>query len=110
MTIHLAKVNQYGIILQFALDNNIEPDFARQMMRFSGYRGQKVYTQTLGGFSVFPYRNRENPLKMRSKKERELFAFLLDAGSGGVTKEQIYNAIWSESSSDDIKKLIGVNS
>lgn len=46
---------------------------------------------------------------MRAKKERELFAFLLDAGSEGVTKKQIYEALWYESNSDDVKKLIGVN-
>jgi len=36
-------------------------------------------------------------------------AFLLDAGRAGVTKEQIYNAVWSETESDNVKKLIGVN-
>jgi len=34
---------------------------------------------------------------------------LLDAGSKGVTKEEIYNAIWSESKSKDVKRLIRVN-
>lgn len=100
---------RYGIILQFALNQGIEPDFTEQMMRFSGFTGKKVYIETLGGFAVFPYQNRKVPLKMRSKKERELLAFLLDAGSQGATKEQIYNAIWSESESNNIQKLIGVN-
>jgi LuxR family maltose regulon positive regulatory protein len=100
---------RYGIILQFALDNYIELDFTRQMLQFGGYTGKKVYIETLGGFSVFSYQDREKPLKMRSKKERELLAFLLDAGSKGTTKEQIYNAIWSESASDNVRKLIGVN-
>ncbi|KJS02352.1 MAG: hypothetical protein VR68_03145 [Peptococcaceae bacterium BRH_c4a] len=99
----------YAPILEFALDNGIEPDFAEQMMALTGYKTKKVYIKTLGGFSVFPYKNRQNPLKMRTKKERELLAFLIDAGNEGVTKEQIYNAIWSESESNDIKKLIGVN-
>lgn len=70
---------------------------------------KKVYIRTLGGFTVTPYKNRQEPSKMRTKKERELFAFLLDAGNDGVTKEQIYNAIWSESESEDVKKLNGVN-
>jgi len=46
---------------------------------------------------------------MRSKKERELFAFLLDTGNTEVTKEQIYNAIWSDTESEYAKRLIGVN-
>jgi two-component SAPR family response regulator len=38
-----------------------------------------------------------------------LLAFLLDAGDRGVTKEQIYYAIWQESESNNIKNLIAVN-
>ena len=99
----------YGSILQFALDNGIESDFAQKMLAFVGYKTKKVYISTLGGLNIYPYKDRQKPLKMRSKKERELFAFLLDAGCAGVTKEQIYNAIWSETESDNVKKLIGVN-
>lgn len=104
------KIKQtYGPILEFALDNRIEPDFTQQMMVFADYKIKKAYICTLGEFSIFPYKDRLEPLKMRAKKERELLAFLLDAGCQGVTKEQIYNAIWSESESKDVKKLIGVN-
>lgn len=99
----------YDPILQFAFDNGIEPTITKQMMKFAGYKIKKMYITSLGGFSVFPYKDRQEPLKMRTKKERELLAFLLDAGSEGVTKEQIYEAIWWESESKDIKKLIGVN-
>ncbi|HYE83775.1 MAG TPA: hypothetical protein VEG39_16620 [Clostridia bacterium] len=99
----------YDPILEFAFDNGIEPAVTRQMMEFAGFKPKKIYVQTLGGFSVFLYKDKQEPLKMRTKKERELFAFLLDAGSEGVTKEQICNAIWSESESEDVKKLIGVN-
>lgn len=83
----------YDPILEFAFDNGIEPDITKQMMEFAGYIPKRIYVQTLGGFSVFLYRDRQQPLKMRTKKERELLAFLLDAGSKGVTKEQICNAI-----------------
>lgn len=99
----------YGTILEFALDHGIELDFVKEIMALAGYQTKKAYIKTLGGFSVLPFENRQKPLKMRAKKERELLAFLLDAGSEGVTKEQIYNAIWSESESKDIKRLIGVN-
>ncbi|MTI85084.1 MAG: hypothetical protein FH756_14610 [Firmicutes bacterium] len=99
----------YGPILEFAHQHGIEPDFTRQMMALAGYKFKKVYIKTLGGFAVFPYDNRQEPLKMRAKKERELLAFLLDAGRAGATKEQIYEALWYESTSNDIKKLIGVN-
>ena len=99
----------YDPILEFALTHGIEPDITKQMMTFAGYKIKKAYVVTLGSFSVYPYMNLSEPIKMRTKKERELLAFLLDAGSEGVTKEQIYSALWSESDSDDVKKLIGVN-
>jgi LuxR family maltose regulon positive regulatory protein len=99
----------YGSILQFALDHGIESDFSKKMMAFAGYKTKKVYIRTFGGLDIYPYQDRQKPFKMRSKKERELFAFLLDTGSLGVTKEQIYEAIWSETESDNVKKLIGVN-
>lgn len=99
----------YDPVLEFAVKNNIEPEITKQMMEFAGLKTKKVYITTLGRFTVFPYNDRSEPIKMRTKKERELLAFLLDAGSEGVTKEQIYQALWYDSSSDDIKKLIGVN-
>lgn len=99
----------YGSILQFALEQGIESDFAQKMLAFAGYKTKKIYISTFGGLNIYPYQDRQKPLKTRSKKERELFAFLLDAGSTGVTKEQIYEAIWSETESDNVKKLIGVN-
>ncbi|NLL19368.1 MAG: hypothetical protein GX262_10175 [Clostridia bacterium] len=55
------------------------------------------------------HRDRQKLLKFRTKKERELLAFLLDTGDRGATKEQIYNAIWRESDSINIKNLIAVN-
>lgn len=99
----------YDSILEFAYSNGIEPEFTQQMMKFAGYKTKKVYIKTFGGITAFQYGNREKPLKMRTKKERELLAFLLDAGSIGATKEQIYHAIWWESESDNLKNLIGVN-
>jgi LuxR family maltose regulon positive regulatory protein len=99
----------YEPILAFAVAHGIEPDFAKQMMSFAGCKMKKAYIETLGGFAMYPYQQRNTPLKMRTKKERELLAFLLDAGNKGVTKEQIYEALWFDSDSDDIKKLIGVN-
>jgi len=99
----------YDPILEFAFINGIEPDITKQIAEFSGYKTKKVYIQTFGGLAVFPYNSRERLLKMRTKKERELLAFLLDAGVQGVSKDQIYEAVWSESESDNVKQLIGVN-
>lgn len=98
----------YDPILEFAYYNGIEPDFTEQMMAFAGYKTKKVYIATLGVFSVSSNPERQ-PLKMRTKRERELLAFLLDAGSKGVTKEQIAEVLWHDSESNDVKKLIGVN-
>ena len=99
----------YVPILQFAFDNNIEPEATKQLMESTGFKTKKVYVRTFGGLTVFPYANREKAIKLRTKKERELLAFLLSAGETGVTKEEITEAIWAESESEDIKKLIGVN-
>lgn len=99
----------YDPILQFAHDNGIEPEATGRLMEFVGLRTKKAYVKTFGGFAVFPYTSREKVVKLRTKKERELLAFLLDAGEQGVTKEEIAEAIWSESQSENVKKLIGVN-
>ncbi|NLK51133.1 MAG: hypothetical protein GX295_01625 [Syntrophomonadaceae bacterium] len=99
----------YDSVLEFAYNNGIEPEFTRQMMEFAGYSPMKAYIETLGAFTVYQDKDRQKPLKVRTKKARELLAFLLDTGEQGATKEQIYNAIWWESDSNNIKNLIAVN-
>lgn len=103
------KLSGYGSVLQFAYDNNIERNDTEQFMAFSGYKTKKAYVQTFNGLAVFPFHDRSKAIKLRTKKERELFAFLLTAGEPGATKEQIYAAIWSDSESKNIMRLIGVN-
>ena len=99
----------YDPVLEFAYDNGIEPEITRHLMEFAGYRPKKAYIETLGAFTVYQDRDKQKLVKFRTKKERELLAFLLDAGDQGATKEQIYNAIWWESESNNIKNLIAVN-
>jgi DNA-binding winged helix-turn-helix (wHTH) protein len=99
----------YDSILRFADENGIEPEITKRLMEFSGYVAKKAYIKTFGGFTVLSYRDRKSALKMRTKKERELLAFLLDAGEQGVTKEQICDALWPDSESENIKRLIGTN-
>jgi len=101
--------NAYDPVLKFAYDNEIEPEITRQMMEFAGYSPKKAYIETLGAFTVYQDKDKQKPIKFRTKKVRELLAFLLDAGDQGATKEQIYNAIWWESDSNNIKNLISVN-
>lgn len=101
--------SDYDPILKYASEHHIEPEITSEIMNFAGYKGKKIFIKTFGSLTIFPYDNRNMPIKMRTKKERELFAFLLNAGDEGVTKEQIYQAIWSESESKNIKKLIDVN-
>ncbi len=100
--------NDYGPVLQFAYDEAIEPECTKQLMAFAGYKVKKAYVQTFGEFSVFPFQDRNTPIRTRSKKERELFAFLLDAGEPGATKEQLCASLWSESESQNVKGLISV--
>jgi len=99
----------YDPILEWAYEHGIEPEFTAQMMAFVGYRPRKVYVETLGAFTVYQDRERKSMVKFRTKKERELLAFLLDVGEQGATKEQIHNAIWWDSESGNIKNLISVN-
>lgn len=99
----------YNPILEFAYCRGIETEFTARMMEFVGYRPKKAYAETLGAFTVYQDRERKKIVKFRTKKERELLAFLLDAGDCGATKEQISNAIWRDSESGNIKNLIAVN-
>ncbi|MGI6604486.1 MAG: AfsR/SARP family transcriptional regulator [bacterium] len=99
----------YDPVLEFAYYHGIEPKITEQLMEFAGYRPKKIYIETLGAFTVYQGRDRNHVLKFRTKKERELLAFLLDAGDQGATKEQLYNAIWRESDSNNIRNLIAVN-
>jgi LuxR family maltose regulon positive regulatory protein len=99
----------YDPILEFAYNHGVEPEITKQIIEFAGYRPKKVYVETLGAFTVYQGKDKQKLLKFRTKKERELLAFLLDAGDRGATKEQIYNAIWWDSQSSNIKNLIAVN-
>jgi LuxR family maltose regulon positive regulatory protein len=103
----------YDPVLKFAYDNDIEPEITRQMMEFAGYSLKKVYVETLGAFTVYQDREKKKTLNFRTKKVRELLAFLLDAGdrgaTRGATKEQIFNALWWDSESKNVKNLIAVN-
>lgn len=98
----------YDPILAFASENGIEPATTKQIMNFVGYECKKIFITTFGSFSIYHYNDKEKPIKMRTKKGRELLAFLLETGKSGATKEQIYQALWFESDSADVKKLIGV--
>jgi hypothetical protein len=99
----------YDPILEFADKRGIMPEIVKEMREFSGYRAKKAYIKTFVGFFVYPYDNRTNPLKISRKKERELLAFLLDAGETGVTKDQICDALWPESESKDVKRMLRVH-
>lgn len=117
---YLQLCSQYGIyeyfklrsaydpILEFARTQGIEPEITTEIMEFAGYHEKKVKIETFGGLAVRRIGESGETLKMRSKKVRELLAFLLYVGERGATKEQIRYALWSESESEDVKKLIGV--
>ena len=99
----------YDPILEFADKHRIMPEIVKEMREFSGFKAKKAYIKTFGGFFVYPYDDRTNPLKIARKKERELLAFLLDAGETGVTKDQICDALWPESESKDVKRMVRVH-
>jgi len=80
----------------------IEPEFTKEMMVFAGYKTKKIYIKTLGELTVYSYNNRNEAIKIRTKKSRELLAYLLNAGEEGFTKEQIYHDLWPETESNDV--------
>lgn len=99
----------YDPVLAFAHMQGIEPEITARLMEFCGYRPARVAVETLGGFAVYALADGRAPIKLRTKKERELLAFLLDVGERGATKEQIAEALFNETVSEDVKRLIGVN-
>jgi tetratricopeptide (TPR) repeat protein len=99
----------YDPVLMFAHEQKIEPEITARLMAFCGCQPEKVVVQTLGGFSIYSVADGSQPVKMRTRKERELFAYLLHAGERGATKEQIGQALWYDSETEDVKRLIGVN-
>lgn len=99
----------YDPILKFADERGIMPKIVKEMREFSGYKAKRAYIKTFGGFFVYSYDDRTTPLKISRKKERELLAFLLDAGETGVTNDQICDAVWPESESKDVKRMVRVH-
>jgi LuxR family maltose regulon positive regulatory protein len=99
----------YDPVLVYAYSNGIEPEITRQLMDFASLVPKKVYIDALGGLGVFRDKERLVPLKLQRRKERELLAFLLNTGERGATKEQMYNAIWWDSESENVKNVIAVN-
>ncbi len=68
-----------------------------------------MYVDAFGGFTVFQDKERLFPLKLQRRKERKPLASLLNAGERRATKEQMYNAIWWKSESENVKNVIAVN-
>ncbi len=89
----------YGSVLKFAEESDIFPDFTREMLSYGGYTTERVYIHTLGNFYIASVQEREVPLKIRTKKARELLAYLLEHPKG-VTREQIHTDLWEESEAD----------
>ncbi len=89
----------YAPVLQLAVESDILPDFAQEMLTFGGYVTERVYIHTLGTFYICAAENREIPIKIRTKKARELLAYLLEHPKG-VTREQIHADLWGDSEAD----------
>ncbi len=66
---------EYDPMLEFAYNHGIEPDITMEIMRFSGYKIKKTYIQTFGTFAVFPYSDRQKPLKYSPKRNGSFCPF-----------------------------------
>jgi len=89
----------FGEVLKFALSRGITPEFAREMLAYGGYTAQRVYINTLGSFYVAPANDRHSPVKIRTRKSRELLAYLLEHREG-VSRRRIFTDLWENSEAD----------
>lgn len=86
----------FASVLKLAGELSITPDFTRKMLSYGGYTAERVYIHTLGSFYISPTYDKGSPVKIRTKKARELLAYLLEHRKG-VTREQIYADLWENS-------------
>lgn len=86
----------FAPVLKLAVDWGITPEFTREMLVYGGYRNERVYINTLGSFYIAPVHDRLTPIKIRTRKSRELLAYLLEHKEG-VTRERIYTDLWGDS-------------
>ncbi|SET34793.1 ATP-, maltotriose-and DNA-dependent transcriptional regulator MalT [Natronincola peptidivorans] len=83
-------------VLKLAAEEGITPEFTREILVYGGYTAKRVYINTFGRFYISSPHERENAVKIRTKKSRELLAYLLEHREG-VTKEQICADLWRDS-------------
>lgn len=89
----------FATALKLATEHGVTPEYTREMLSYGGYTTERVYINTLGRFFAAPAYNRENPVKIRTQKSRELLAYLLEQRKG-VAREQIYADLWGDSEAD----------
>lgn len=86
----------FAAVLKQAQDAGIMPDYTRELLNYGGYTSARIYINTLGTFYIAPAHERKSPIKIRTKKARELLAYLLEHREG-VSKERIFNDLWWDS-------------
>jgi len=91
--------SHFGEVLKFALRRGIAPEFAREMLEYGGYAAQRVYINTLGTFYIAPAHDRLSRVKIRTRKSRELLAYLLEHREG-VSRGRIFADLWEDCEGD----------
>ncbi len=86
----------FAPVLKRAVEWGIAPEFAREMLTYGGYTTERVYINTLGGFYVAPSHDKGNPVRIRTRKARELLAYLLE-NRQGVSRHRICADLWEGS-------------
>lgn len=89
-------------VLRLALKHGIAPEFTREMLAYGGYRFPKIYVHTLGTLRVAREEDRNQVIRIRTKKARELLAYLL-AHRSGVSREQLCADLWADSEADAVR-------
>lgn len=86
-------------MLKLALDRKITPEFTRAMLAYGQCKTPRVYIHTLGHFYLAPADDRQRAVKIRTRKAKELLAYLLEHKEG-VTRQRILADLWGESEAD----------
>ena len=106
-------------LMEFAETAGIEPEFIAGIKACINIPDSSIRVKCFGDFEVYLPGEKE-PIKWRTKKARELFAYLIHLRGAGIEKEKLLALLWPDSSPEqstdllhttlyNIRKAIGTN-
>lgn len=115
-----AKVCQELSKLFFDRDENIRKSAQLVLLSTKQLSGQsfepvwvegqtKLFISCFGTFNVYTINDWDNPVKWRTAKAKELFAYLVHQRGKSVCKEEIITDLWSETAIEQVSGLLHTN-